>query len=370
MIQDKKENDGVRIILLSATPAINTPYELALVFNLLRPGSFPKSEALFDEYYVSSTGYAKLNDAKKNNFKRRIVGLVSYYIGATPDYFATKTINYVDVEMSDYQADIYSYYEEIEDKIARKKRGGKGGSQTYKSYTRQACNFIFPAMEQGMMGETRPRPRNFKLSEKTLQNIDKGRFSMEKDKSAKYYSVQNYVEMVDKFANSFDHFLYEKNQQDKKDGYTIVDDVKKFHQTYAGNYADYVKSSDKKSSLFDTLYLCSSKMLNIVFNIMRSPGPVLVYSNYVLMEGLQIFKIYLKYFGFTGYKDRGTGVDDFRYMEYHGGIDPKQRAVNIQTFNHPDNKYGKISKIMMISPAGAEGISLYNIRQDHLMEQY
>ena len=49
IIQDKKENDGTRVILLSGTPAINKPFELALLFNLLRNGCFPKSEQLFND---------------------------------------------------------------------------------------------------------------------------------------------------------------------------------------------------------------------------------------------------------------------------------------------------------------------------------
>jgi hypothetical protein len=90
----------------------------------------------------------------------------------------------------------------------------------------------------------------------------------------------------------------------------------------------------------------------------------------VLMEGLQIFKIYLKYFGFGPLDTKTSGVDDFRYAEYHGGIDQKQRKVNLDLFNVPENHHGKICKIMMISPAGAEGISLYSVRQVHLMEPY
>ena len=49
------------------------------------------------------------------------------------------------------------------------------------------------------------------------------------------------------------------------------------------------------------MYISSPKMINIIFNIMKSKGPAIVYSNYVLMEGLEIFKIYLKYFGFYNY---------------------------------------------------------------------
>ena len=52
MIQDQKENDGTRIILLSGTPAINGPYELALLFNLLRPNIFTKIEAQFNQEFI------------------------------------------------------------------------------------------------------------------------------------------------------------------------------------------------------------------------------------------------------------------------------------------------------------------------------
>jgi hypothetical protein len=40
--QEKRENNNTRVMLLSATPVINNPFELALCFNLLRPGSFPR----------------------------------------------------------------------------------------------------------------------------------------------------------------------------------------------------------------------------------------------------------------------------------------------------------------------------------------
>ena len=44
--QQKRENSNTRVVLLSATPAVNTPYELALTFNLLRPDIFPDSEII------------------------------------------------------------------------------------------------------------------------------------------------------------------------------------------------------------------------------------------------------------------------------------------------------------------------------------
>lgn len=120
------------------------------------------------------------------------------------------------------------------------------------------------------------------------------------------------------------------------------------------------------------MYVSSPKMLNIIFNIMKSKGPTIVYSNYVLMEGLEIFKIYLKYFGFYNFmqsKDFQQGK--VGYVEFHGGIkDINERYRGRDAFNKPENKNGSLIKIMLISPAGSEGLSLMNVRQVHIMEPY
>jgi len=364
IIQDKRDNDSVRLILLSATPSINRPFELALLFNMLRPGIFPKSEAQFNQLYVASSGsFERLDPTKKNNFQRRILGLVSYYVGATPDVFATKKIDYVDVQMSKYQEEIYDFYEKLEEQIMKKSKN----SETYMTYTRQAANFVFPLMAQGLNGETRPRPKNFKIAEA----IDRGKgFEIEDEKNDKAKTTDQYLAATQNFADSFDSYLNEKYVADKKKNYTLAEDIKKIREQYSYNINEFNEKEKEKSSLYSALHNSSAKMIIMILNILRSPGPVLVYSNYVLMEGLQIFKIYLKYFGFSAFKDVNSGVDDFRYMEYHGGIDVEQRGKNIKQFNVPENKYGKVCKIIMISPAGAEGLSLYNTRQVHIMEPY
>ena len=365
ILQDKRESEGVRVILLTATPTINRPYELGLIFNLLRPGIFPKSEAQFNQIYISGIGqnFERLNPAKKNNFQRRIMGLVSYYIGATPDYFASKKIEYVDVMMSEYQDDIYKYFEGLEDSIMKKSKR----SQTYMSYTRQSCNFVFPIMAQGMTGESRPRPRNFKMVDK----IDRGKDLEEIDeKDEKHQMMQKYLDEVNRYADTYDSYLNKIYNEDKSKNYSIIDDIKKIREQYVYDVREFAEKESKRSKLFDALYASSAKMIYMIMNILRSPGPVLVYSNYVLMEGLQIFKIYLKYFGFSLFKSKSEGVDDFRYVEYHGMIDQEQRANNIKAYNDLFNKHGKIIKIIMISPAGAEGLSLFNTRQVHIMEPY
>ena len=70
------------------------------------------------------------------------------------------------------------------------------------------------------------------------------------------------------------------------------------------------------------MYNCSPKMLAIAFYSFVSPGKVMVYTNYVVMEGIDIMKIYYR---LTGFNDFTIAKPNMGYCEYHGRIDPKDR---------------------------------------------
>ena len=366
IIQDKKDNPSTRVILLSGTPAINKPFELALLFNLLRPDTFPKSEVLFDHYYVDNSTIPTLNSRTKNMFQRRIMGLVSYYIGATPDLYATQTTHYIDVQMSAYQTEIYEYFEEIENNMAKKKRSGSKASETYRTYTRQSSNFVFPTINNIVNGENRPRPNKFKIGEKELELILKTK-DTEKIKEVLSSQKQGYFKMLEKFQESFDNYLQEIYNREKSSENNLEADVKRFDNY--NSFDVFLEKDDKKSELLKTMIMCSTKFVNVIFNVLKSKGPVLIYSNYVLMEGIDMLKVYLKYFGFQPYNSP-TAKEFFGYGEFHNGINRDDRKIAIKTETLPENVNGKLIKIMMFSPAGAEGISLENIRQVHIIEPY
>jgi superfamily II DNA or RNA helicase len=374
IIQDKKENEGVRVLLLSGTPVINNPFELALLFNLLRPDIFPKSEVQFNNLYLTQSGTKILNPAMKNTFQRRILGLVSYHVGATPDYFAKLDTEFINLKMSEYQEDVYTYFESIEKKIVEslsKKIAKRSSLETYKPYTRQASNFVFPLINQDVTGELRPRPNKFNISDKESEYILEGRSNkISQEKGEKRLNIQKYMTALENFRKALDSYFASKQEEDKTNNYTILDDLKKFETEYKNDYNAFVSKEKKTSKLFQAMHTSSPKMTLIMFKIMQCKGPVLVYSNFVLMEGLDIFRFYLKYFGFSRFEDETKGKDNFRYMEYHGQISDKERTTNIDNFNKIENKYGKLAKVMMISPAGSEGISLSSIRQVHIMEPY
>lgn len=373
ILQDKKDNDNVRVILISGSPAVNVPFELAILFNLLRPNIFPTSEVKFNEMYISNEAFPVLKPSEMNNFQRRILGLVSYYIGSTPDYYAKKNINYLDVEMSEYQIFIYKYYEEIEEKINKKSKSGN-----YMSYTSQSCNFVFPMMSQGYSGETRPRPRDFKITETEINEIINENKDTKDDKQ-KYYKVNEYLQKCEKFVNEFDNYLDKKLNEDMKNKHTLIDDVANFksfvleneNKSYDIIFKDFIASTDKKSELFKAMYNCSAKLLLMILIMLHSKGLIQIYSNNVVMEGFQIMDVYLKYFGFVFYNnDKDAKYNGFRYIKYYGGIDQQERSRLLDVFNKSENMSGEIIKIIMISPAGSEGISLNNVRQVHIFEPF
>ena len=241
-----------------------------------------------------------------------------------------------------------------------KRNSNKRSSESYRTYTRQACNFVFPYIDGKINGENRPRPYQFRISEYDGQKLEEGNVAMN-DIMAKYKNV------LSSFLSEVERYFDDLNKHDEKSGLTIKDDIETFKTKYHGNYNKFKQESGNKSSLFAEFIKCSEKMTRIIFNIAMSKGPALVYSNYILMEGFEIFKLYLKYFGYAKFTKSNKY---FGYAEFSGDIDAKERTQVMQIFKNEANKYGELAKIILISPAGSEGLGLYNMRQVHIMEPY
>lgn len=368
--QEKEANDNSRVLLLTGTPAVNEPYELALIFNLLRPNTFPDTESEFKRIYISNdeNGHEILNPNARNMFQRRIMGLVSYYIGSDPSLFASTTLNIKKVEMSDYQKDVYSGYEYMEEQMER------NNTSTYKTYTRQSSNFVFPPMGD-YNGENRPRPSKFKISEKEAEEIIRGRSDKVtgKKKDMDLASVQRnidmYINAVNSYIEAFKDHLDAKNTHDKEKGHTLKDDIEIFKTKYKYKYKDFMKKHENKSSLLKAMHKSSAKFTAMLFYSLRSVGPIIIFSNFVKMEGIQIIKIYMSYFGFKDYRNKSSD-DYYRYTEFHGDVSKEERKQNMTNWNNINNLRGEKIKIVLVAPAGAEGINLKYVRQIHIMDPY
>ena len=177
-----------KFLALSGTPMIDKPFELSLLFNILRgimkvDGDkrvlFPENPDDFYKLFVD-----KVTNKVKNPilFKRRIAGLVSYYKGASetvprevyPELFDNDNKPIL-VNMSDRQFKEYWMERRTEikkDKGSQRKRGVKAGSSktkdpvnsTFRQRTRMICNFVFPP--------NIPRPMSKKVTAfKEIDNI-------------------------------------------------------------------------------------------------------------------------------------------------------------------------------------------------------
>jgi superfamily II DNA or RNA helicase len=369
IIQDKKENMTTRVILLSGTPAVNNPFELAIIYNLLRPGIFPMNENSFNELYLTTGENKMLHPDRKNMFQRRIMGLTSFYIGSTPDLYADKKLLYKNMVMSDYQADIYKHYEYIEDQLELRRSSKMSSGTVYKTYTRQACNFVFPNVSADINGETRPRPGKFRITLREAEKLQEGKDIVKKGEETAMLVTQ-YLDAIQSFKDALQNYWNNLRKNDEKTGNTLEQDVKIFKEKYKMKFSKFWKEYKNKSSLLESMYNCSCKMTAICFYIFRSKGPTIVFSNFVKMEGLEIFKMYLGLFGYNNISSDRQGLDHYRYAEYHGDIDFDTREQNKKLYNDITNIEGKKIKIMLISPAGSEGITLANVRQIHILEPY
>jgi Helicase conserved C-terminal domain len=165
----------------------------------------------------------------------------------------------------------------------------------------------------------------------------------------------------------------------------------------------------------DTLEKYSPKYAAMLTRILSSRGSSLVYSQFLDMEGIGIFSIALDANGFVpieiqnaaggaGYQfsERTKasllkGSEQNRYLVFSGGEKRDIRILALKLFNakftelpeslqtvsykgsepvalstlFPEgNKRGGLCRVFCITSAGAEGLSLKNVRQVHIMEPY
>jgi hypothetical protein len=163
----------------------------------------------------------------------------------------------------------------------------------------------------------------------------------------------------------------------------------------------------------------SPKLDAILRRIATSPGPTLVYSQFKTVEGLGVLGIALEANGYDEIKlaGRADTISEMRlspesiasikkgprganrYITFSGEGTKEQRAVTLaifngnfaalprniatvfeeydasvedktQTYTALANRHGEICKVIGITGAGAEGISLKCVRQVHIMEPY
>ena len=322
----------------------------------LTTNTLPEKVEDFGKYFINSTTGDIKNELM---FQRRILGTVSFYSTYSEELYPSVSITEVPLEMNDDQ---FSIYEKLRMDERKKERAGKNGKyankesggQVYRFYSRAVCNFAFPKKVE--------RPFPSKISHMTKE--------------------------IDDFDETLKETTMVKADEDK--------------EPVSNDYESLVNTALKKLEegtylLPENLEHFSPKFHAIIKNIEDSPGSSLIYSQFRKVEGLGILAKALHKRGFVEFKIKKHGdtwdVDmdqsDYSKPKYimFTGSDEANRVL-LSIFNSDieqippkikeklpqlggnNNFKGNIIKVFMITQSGAEGISLKNVRQVHIVEPY
>ena len=316
--------------------------------------ALPDIKKDFNHYFIDTN-----TNCVKNHilFKKRILGTISYYSGASQDLYPDiNAINIVEIPLSDYQFKKYEVVRNIErelegkSKSKNKSKDEDSFSSYYKVFSRMLSNFVFP--------EKIYRPYTQKLV--------------------------NEIDIIDDAGN------------DQDDDIIDEPDVN-FSKLKLKAWNSLVKEKDHLLTL-DKLTLYSPKIKKMIENINNSPGNVFIYSQFKTLEGINTIALALQTNGYAplkiGKNSDGDYIELFdnpedimkpKYAIFEGSDAEKDLLIKI--FNNQlellpttlrnsllqrdtNNLHGNLLKIMLATSSGAEGIHLENIRQVHITEPY
>ena len=340
-------------------------------------------------------------------FKRRIVGLTSYFRSAEEDLLPRyeKTPEYYHVQyipMSDYQFGKYEAARKQERKLEKNNKKSKSAagadmnslykdaSSTYRIFSRLFCNFVMP------VPPGRPLPKaNMHLEQ------DEGTTEETEGKETNAAAAA-FPELLKQARLKEGNQDLTNDEEGEIEGDVVLQAMA--DETYDARIQKalaFLKDHSSNYLTLDALQTYSPKYAKICENIINedNKGLHLVYSQFRTLEGIGIFKLVLQQSGFAEFRlkksssgiweidrkeeDQGkptfalyTGTENAEEREiirniYNGDWDviPTNIASELQSISL-NNNMGEIIKVLMITSSGSEGINLKNTRYVHIMEPY
>ena len=380
----------------------NIKYIFDLLKDIEHNVCLPDTLDSFKKYFIDT----KNNQINTNMFKKRIMGLTSYFKSAQEQLmpeFNDDRFELIELPMSDFQFSIYEQARVKERKLEMQKPVKSASKipnktdelyddsvSTYRIFSRAFCNFVFPDEIK------RPMPIKNSTMDDVIGNID---------------NAKNIGENILDPINSKD-IINDEGVNEVDDIHNIEKEAEELNietKTYSDQINIALSKLEKDSSKFlsiDGEYLnnLSPKFLTIAKKILdpKNIGIHLVYSQFKTLEGIGIFKLVLKENGFNELKIKKISDSKYEiiteniipgkpfFASYTGDESPIDREIIKNILNNNwtlipssiliqlkelfpsivNNKYGEIIKVLMITSSGAEGISLKNVRFVHIMEPY
>lgn len=367
---------------------------------------FPPSIEEFNETFVKKDDMT-LTILNQGVFAKRMSGLVSYYRGSKEELMP-KVLEDTEVycPMSDFQ--LGPYQEARAEEILSEKSSPTGdpddSNASYRFKSRSLCNFAFP----------KDIERPFPSSKEDYEDAAKTTTTLVGDGVTDIVTNPQAVAQAEaaEAQVAAEEVPQEAPQVQPQPKVPVLTKEKLYKirkaealQRLTDRASEYFKL-DTTLPPEQQLRTYSNKFATMIQKILEGEGSSLVYSQFRTLEGVGIFSIACDANGFAPIKLTGpdndlqfhpdtaeslqTRPDQPRYIMYSGEETTTQRQTLINIFNMrieklpkkiqdvllasplqaSKNHKGEVCRIFMITSAGAEGLSLRNVRAVHIMEPF
>ena len=296
-----------RIIALTGTPIYDKPYEFGLLMNLLRTRLvFPDNRKEFNELFLDPGSMKNVD-----TFKKMCSGYVSYFKGGNPVAYPYKKTIIMYHEMEQYQYDKY----------------------------------------KKVLSKEVTRDMNSKLKTDEIHNIAYGKLK-DKEINSGIYNKSNL------FCNiAFPEINISTAREKaflKSSVYQFKEEIKRELQR------------NPRGNILNLVRVYSSKFAKIAEIILKSEGPVFVYSNYVVY-GVDALAVVMEAVGYQPFPKKGPNGS---YFVWKGDAKKEEVAIARKIYNSTKNIDGSLIKIMFGTQTIMEGVDFKNVRQIHIVDPW
>jgi len=355
-----------KILLMSGTPIKDSIEEISSVMNLILPldQQLPSEKYFLNQYFNKDEDIFNVKPEKLNELKQRFKGRISYleaqqstikkqYMGDTIGTLKHFKV-YTDL-MSEFQTENYITAYEKDTKKKKNKEDEDDedvdeGVEIEIEYDSEDKDIEIDLENDGAI---------------TFQKDEIGRFFTNSRQASLFvfpdgtYGKKGFLN--EKYINQRSNKKILKNQTSNT--YRLGTDLRK--ALNGKDNEEKLMKLSKYSSKF------SSAIRNIL-NAYENGKSSFVYCQYVEGSGAILFSLILELFGFSKYSGK-TELDipinqSMRYSVITNKTTSSNETKNIiGRFNTPENMNGKLINVIIGSKVISEGVSLFNIQEEHIL---
>jgi superfamily II DNA or RNA helicase len=304
------DHTTVKLLLLSATPMFNDSREIIWIINLLRKND-KKSTLQESDFFKQDV----LDDTKKEDFIHIIRGYVSFVKGENPFTFP------------------------------------------YRIYPTPTTSPTKSLLDGKKISPLRTKVTFVNMSKYQHDQYTQLIKTAEKSDQISSFSLKDF-DSISTVLN----MTYPNSHQTNVSSY-----MQKNNQTYS------YKQNTEECFHIDHLQKYSAKLYAICKSIQKSTGIVLVYTKFVT-NGLIPAALALESMGYHRYGNKQNFLQPSKPKIGHycvmTGSDLSDSEKTLMLLNSPENKYGDLIKVVLITNAASEGVDFKNIRQIHIMDPW